>query len=48
LLVYSPSVLSRFRLQLARDPSMHEVTDNQVILLSVHSLGALGAHRFLP
>ncbi len=43
---YSPSEFSRFRLQLARDESMHGVTDNQVILQYVHSLGAHGAHRF--
>ena len=43
---YSPSEFSRFRLQLARDESMHEVKDNQVILQYVHSLGAHGAHKF--
>jgi hypothetical protein len=46
MLDYSPSEFSRFRLQLARDQSMHDVTDNQVILQYVHSLGAHGAHRF--
>lgn len=46
MLDYSPSEFSRFRLQLARDRSMREVTDNQVILQYVHSLGAHGAHRF--
>jgi hypothetical protein len=46
MLDYSPSEFSRFRLQLARDESMHDVTDNQVILQYVHSLGAHGAHRF--
>ena len=46
MLDYSPSEFSRFRLQLARDASLHGVTDNQVILQYVHSLGAHGAHRF--
>jgi hypothetical protein len=46
MLDYSPSEFSRFRLQLARDQSMHDVTDNQVILQYVHSLGAHGAHRY--
>jgi hypothetical protein len=46
MLDYSPSEFSRFRLQLARDESMHDVTDNQVILQYVHSLGTHGAHRF--
>jgi hypothetical protein len=46
MLDYSPSEFSRFRLQLARDESMHDVKDNQVILQYVHSLGAHGAHRF--
>jgi hypothetical protein len=46
MLDYSPSEFSRFRLQLAQDKSMHGVTDNQVILQYVHSLGAHGAHRF--
>ena len=46
MLDYSPSEFSRFRLQLARDESMHGVADNQVILQYVHSLGAHGAHRF--
>lgn len=46
MLDYSPSEFSRFRLQLAQDKSMHGVTDNQVIVQYVHSLGAHGAHRF--
>jgi len=46
MLDYSPSEFSRFRLQLARDKSMQGVTDDQVILQYVHSLGAHGAHRF--
>lgn len=46
MLDFSPSEFSRFRLQLAQDRSMQSVTDNQVILQYVHSLGAHGAHRF--
>lgn len=46
MLDYSPSEFSRLRLQLAQDKSMHGVTDNQVIVQYVHSLGAHGAHRF--
>ena len=43
---YSPSEFSRFRLQLARDKSMQGVTDNQVTLQYIHSLGPHGAHKF--
>lgn len=43
---YSPSEFSRFRLQLARDRSMQGVTDNQVTIQYIHSLGAHGAHKF--
>jgi hypothetical protein len=46
MLDFSPSEFSRLRLQLAQDRSMQSVTDNQVILQYVHSLGAHGAHRF--
>ena len=43
---YSFSEFSRFRVQIARDRSMQGVTDNQVTLQYIHSLGAHGAHRF--
>jgi hypothetical protein len=43
---YSPSEFSRFRVQLAQDKSMQGITDNQLVLQYVHSLGAHGAHRF--
>ena len=43
---YSFSEFSRVRLQVARDRSMQGVTDNQVTLQYIHSLGAHGAHRF--
>jgi outer membrane receptor protein involved in Fe transport len=46
MLDYAPSEFSRLRLQLARDESMHGVTDNQVTLQYAMSLGAHGAHRF--
>lgn len=43
---YSFSEFSRFRMQVARDRSMLGITDNQVWLQYIHSLGAHGAHRF--
>ena len=46
MLDYAPSEFSRLRLQLARDESMHGVTDHQVIVQYAMSLGAHGAHKF--
>jgi hypothetical protein len=43
---FSPSEFSRFRLQLAADKSRQGVTDNQVLLQYILSLGAHGAHKF--
>ncbi|HEX5802373.1 MAG TPA: TonB-dependent receptor [Azospira sp.] len=43
---YSWSEFARMRLQFAQDKSMPGVTDNQVWLQYVMSLGAHGAHRF--
>ncbi|WP_301102532.1 hypothetical protein [Propionivibrio sp.] len=43
---YSPSEFSRFRLQLAQDKSRPEVTDKQIFLQYIMSLGAHGAHSF--
>lgn len=43
---YSPSEFSRLRLQLARDKSMADADDDQVVLQYIFSLGAHGAHRF--
>jgi hypothetical protein len=43
---FSPSEFSRFRLQVASDKSRQGVTDNQVLLQYVLSLGAHGAHKF--
>jgi hypothetical protein len=46
MLDYSPSEFSRFRLQLAADKSKQGVTDNQVLLQYILSLGAHGGHKF--
>lgn len=43
---WSQSEFSRLRLQFARDRSMQGVTDNQVTLQYIMSLGAHGAHKF--
>jgi len=43
---WSHSEFSRLRLQFARDKSMQGVTDKQVTLQYVMSLGAHGAHKF--
>jgi hypothetical protein len=46
MLDFSPSEFSRFRVQLASDKSRIGVTDHQILLQYIHSLGAHGAHRF--
>jgi len=46
MLDFSATEFSRFRLQLAADKSRRGVTDNQVMLQYIHSLGAHGAHKF--
>jgi len=46
MLDWSPSEFSRLRLQLASDKSRAGVTDNQVVLQYIFSLGAHGAHKF--
>jgi hypothetical protein len=46
MLEFSPTEFSRFRLQFAADKSRVGVTDNQVFLQYIHSLGAHGAHKF--
>jgi hypothetical protein len=46
MLDFSPSEFSRFRLQLAADKSRQGVTDNQLLLQYILSLGAHGAHKF--
>ena len=43
---YTPSEFSRIRLQLAQDKSRQGLTDNQLFLQYVMSLGAHGAHQF--
>jgi hypothetical protein len=46
MLDYSPSEFSRLRLQLARDQSRPGVTDNQIFLQYIMSLGTHAAHSF--
>lgn len=46
MLDYNPSEYSRLRLQLARDKGEQGLTDNQVTLQYLHSLGPHGAHKF--
>lgn len=46
MLDYSPSEFSRLRLQLARDRGEQGLTDNQVTLQYIYSLGPHGAHKF--
>jgi hypothetical protein len=43
---FSPSEFSRLRLQFASDKSRLGVTDNQIFLQYIVSLGAHGAHKF--
>ena len=43
---WSPTEFSRVRLQLAQDKSRAGITDNQLVLQYILSLGAHGAHRF--
>ena len=43
---WSPTEFSRIRLQLAADKSRAGVTDNQILLQYIFSLGAHGAHTF--
>ena len=46
MLDWSPSEFSRLRLQFGRDQSLQGVTDRQVFLQYIYSLGAHGAHKF--
>jgi hypothetical protein len=46
MLDWSPSEFSRLRLQLASDKSRAGMTDNQVLVQYIFSLGAHGAHKF--
>lgn len=43
---YSPSEFSRIRVQLAQSKTLTEVTDNQLFVQYILSLGAHGAHRY--
>ena len=43
---YNPSEFSRIRLQLAQDKSRQGLTDNQLFLQYIMSLGAHGAHQY--
>ena len=43
---YNPSEFSRIRLQLARDESRQGLTDNQLFVQYIMSLGAHGAHQY--
>jgi hypothetical protein len=43
---WSPTEFSRVRLQFAQDKSRAGVTDDQVVLQYIMSLGAHGAHKF--
>jgi hypothetical protein len=46
MLDWSPTEFSRWRLQYANDKSRIGVTDNQLLLQYILSVGAHGAHRF--
>jgi hypothetical protein len=46
MLDYNPSEFSRLRVQVAQDKSRQGLTDNQLFLQYVMSLGAHGAHQF--
>jgi hypothetical protein len=46
MLDYNPSEFSRIRLQLSRDESRQDATDNQVFIQYQMSLGAHGAHKY--
>ena len=46
MLDYSPSEFSRLRLQLAQDQSRQGLSDNQLFMQYIMSLGAHGAHQF--
>ena len=46
MLDFNPSEFTRFRLQFAQDKSRQAVTDNQIVLQYIFSLGAHGAHKF--
>jgi hypothetical protein len=46
MLDWSPTEFSRLRFQLASDKSRFGLTDNQIFVQYIYSLGAHGAHKF--
>ena len=46
MLDWSPSEFSRLRVQVARDQSRPGITDNQLFIQYIMSMGAHGAHAF--
>jgi hypothetical protein len=46
MLDWSPSEFSRFRLQYNQDKSQIGITDNQIYLQYILSLGTHGAHKY--
>jgi hypothetical protein len=46
MLDFSPSEFSRLRLQLAHDNSRRGLSDKQVFVQYIMSLGAHGGHKF--
>ena len=43
---YSPSEFSRIRFQVSRDQTRPGITDNQVWVHYIMSMGAHGAHKY--
>lgn len=43
---WNPSEFSRIRLQVAQDKARRDVTDNQIFIQYIYSLGAHGAHKY--
>jgi hypothetical protein len=46
MLDYTPSEFSRFRIQYAQSKTRPELTDNQIFLQYILTLGAHAAHKF--
>ena len=46
MLDYTPSEFSRIRVQLAQSKTQTGVTDNQLFLQYILTMGAHGAHKF--
>ncbi len=43
---WNPTEFSRIRLQYAQDKARRDITDNQIFIQYIYSLGAHGAHKF--